>query len=123
MRNVPKRFDAIGPLCEDDIDIMGLDLDALETDKNDEDPNFAGTIRSVPGAVLVYKRKDRSGTFEELWVYNSDHNIKTLTRIRKSILAGTDIDPHSEISEDGKQQCETVTVGNVQFLHITGLPN
>jgi len=88
-----------------------------------EDPDFAGTIRTVVGAALVYKRKEKSNTFEELWIYNADNDLKKITEIRNSILAGTDIYPHTERSEDGEQTCDTTTVGNVQYLHIRGLPN
>jgi hypothetical protein len=91
--------------------------------ETEEDPDFAGTIRTVVGAALVFKRKEKSNTFEELWIYNADNDLKKITQIRNSILAGTDIDPHTERSEDGEQTCDTTTVGNVQYLHIRGLPN
>lgn len=89
----------------------------------EEDPDFAGTIRTVVGAALVYKRKEKSNTYEELWIYNANNDLRKMTEIRNSILAGTDIDPHTERSEDGQQTCDTTTVGNVQYLHIKGLPN
>lgn len=99
------------------------DLEAEETEE-EEDPDFQGTIRTVPGACLVYKRKQNSSNFEELWVYSVDtRNIKYETDIRSSILAGTDIDTVTQRSPEGDQTAETETVGNVQFLHIKGLPN
>jgi len=94
-----------------------------EAAEKQEDPDFAGTIRTVVGAALVYKRKAKSNTFEELWIYNANNDLKKMTEIRNSILAGTDIDPHTERSDDGTQTCDTTTIGNVQYLHIKGLPN
>lgn len=91
---------------------------------NREDDNFQGTIRTVAGASLVYKRKTSSGTYEELWIYNvGGRDIQKEIHIRRSILAGTDIDPTTERSPDNEQYCRTTTLGNVQFLHIHGLIN
>lgn len=96
----------------------------FEEEQEQEDPNFQGTIRTVTGACLVYKRKESANTFEELWVYSTDsRNIKVENDIRNSILAGTDIDPQTQRSPEGDQQASTESTGNVQFLHITGLPN
>lgn len=100
------------------------DEEAGDEEEEDEDPNFQGIIRTVPGACLVYKRKDEKNTYEELWIYNNGgRDIKPEIRIRKSILAGTDIDPKTQRSPDGQQTCETLSVGNVQFLHVRGLVN
>ncbi len=93
------------------------DLEAEE-----EHPDFQGEIRTVRGANLVYKRKTDEGNFEELWIYNVGNDIKRETQIRRAVLAGTDIDPSAQESADGSQRSETTTTGNVQFLHITGLP-
>lgn len=89
----------------------------------EEDPNFQGNIRTVAGADLVYKRKVEDGNYEELWIYNVGTDIKKETQIRRAILAGTDIVPSQRESEDGTQRSETFTVGNVQYLKISGLPN
>lgn len=89
----------------------------------DEDPDFQGNIRTVAGADLVYKRKEEDGNYEELWIYNVGTDIKKETQIRRAILAGTDIVPSQRESEDGTQRSETFTVGNVQYLKISGLPN
>lgn len=95
----------------------------LGEEEQEEDPDFQGVIRTVTGANLVYKRKTEEGSYEELWVYNVGKSMKTEAKIRRSILAGTDIGPQDVSSEDGEQECETTSVGNVQFLKITGLPN
>lgn len=87
------------------------------------DPDFEGDIRTVTGANLVYKRKQEDGNFEELWIYNVGNDIKKETTIRRAILAGTDIVPSQRESEDGTQHAETTTLGNVQYLKISGLPN
>lgn len=92
-------------------------------DMEEEDPNFQGNIRTVAGANLVYKRKEEDGNYEELWIYNVGNDIKKETQIRRAILAGTDIVPSQRESEDGTQRAETFTVGNVQYLKISGLPN
>jgi hypothetical protein len=88
-----------------------------------EDPDFQGVIRTVTGACLVYKRKVEDGSYEELWIYNVGKNMRVEAKIRRSILAGTDIDIQGVSSEDGSQNCVTTTIGNTQFLKITGLPN
>ena len=95
-----------------------------EDEEQEEDPNFQGTIRTVTGACLIYKRRESGNTFEELWVYSTDsRNIKVENDIRNSILAGTDVDPQTQRSPEGDQTASTESVGNVQFLHIKGLPN
>lgn len=110
---------------EDDLDSdelgddLGLDGEEFE---DEEDPDFQGDIRTVRGANLVYKRKREDGNFEELWIYNVGKDIKRETQIRRAILAGTDIDPSTQESNDREQHADTTTAGNVQFLHITGLP-
>lgn len=96
-------------------------LPDLGEESNEED-DFQGNIRTVRGANLVYKRRGADGNFEELWIYNVGNDIKRESQIRRAILAGTDISPASEESEDGSQYADSSTVGNVQFLHITGLP-
>ena len=90
-----------------------------EDENKSED--FQGLIRTIRGACLVFKRKSQNGTFDELWVYNVGDNLKQETVIRKAILAGTDVDPNTQMSDDGTQKAKTYTVGNVQFLNISGL--
>lgn len=92
-------------------------------DGEPEDENFQGVIRTVTGACLIYKRADESGTFEELWIYNTGERDNDSMGIRKAILAGTDIGQNSVSSEDGAQEAKTYSIGNVQYLNITGLPN
>lgn len=100
------------------------DNDNFDDNEEDiEDQNFQGNIRTVSGANLVYKRKSDDGNYEELWIYNVGNDIRQESQIRRAILAGTDIAPNQRESEDGTQEEETTTVGNVQFLRITGLPN
>jgi hypothetical protein len=99
------------------------ELDGLADEQPAEDPDFQGVIRTVTGACLVYKRKGEEGTFEELWIYNIGKNMRNEMKIRRSILAGTDIQPNDVSSQDGTQRAESTTIGNVQYLRITGLPN
>ncbi len=95
----------------------------LGEEETDEDPNFQGVIRTVTGACLVYKRKGEEGTYEELWVYGIGKNMRNEAKIRRAILAGTDIGIQDVSSEDGTQECVTTNIGNVQYLKIMGLPN
>lgn len=90
------------------------------SDEN-EDPNRQGVIRVIDNAHLVYKRKDEQGQFEELWIYHVGGALKDELEIRRDILAGTDIPPGRTKSEDGFQHFSLWSVGNVQFLRITGL--
>ena len=92
-------------------------------DDVDGDPDFQGNIRTVAGANLVYKRKGEDGNYEELWVFNIGEDMKQESRLRRAILAGTDIVPNQRESEDGSQREETWSVGNVQYLKLTGIPN
>lgn len=87
------------------------------------DPDRQGIIRVVDNAHLVYKRQSEEGTFEELWTYNIGSSVKDELKIRRSILAGTDIPQNRTQSEDGSQTYKLTTMGNAQLLHITGLPN
>lgn len=113
-----------GDLTDDEIASLG-DEETIGDEENElplENPDFQGEIRTVKGGNLVFKRKNEDGNFDELWIYNVGNDIKRETRIRRAILAGTDIDPGKQESKDGTQRAETTTTGNVQFLHITGLP-
>lgn len=95
----------------------------LGEEPTEEDPDFQGVVRTVTGACLVYKRKNEEGTYEELWIYNIGKNMRNEVKIRRSILAGTDIPAQDVSSPDGTQTVENTTIGNVQYLRIMGLPN
>ncbi len=88
-----------------------------------EDPNFQGVIRTVKNAHLVYKRQNEDGEYNELWIYMLDTPDKDELETRRNILAGTDIPQGKKQSEDGEQRFELWTVGNIQWLLISGLPN
>lgn len=92
-------------------------------DAESQDPDHMGTIRTVPGAHLVYKRQAADGTYDELWIYNIGAHVDDAISIKKAILAGTDIPEDRLRSEDSAQSYELVTMGNAQMLQITGLPN
>ena len=102
----------------------GEGLDAEDSGEDQEpDPDFQGVIRTVKGANLVYKRQMPDDTFAELWIMNIGRDMKKESQIKRAILAGTDVDPQSQESPDGKQHMELYSVGNVQFCEITGLSN
>lgn len=88
-----------------------------------DDPKRQGIIRVVDKAHLVYKIQTPDGTFEELWIYNISKNLRDEISIRKKILAGTDIPPTRFRSADGSQTYQMTTMGNAQYVKITGLPN
>ena len=107
-----------GPVDELPAD-TSLELDDdIETDDEDR----TGVIRTVNNAHLIYKQQTETGSFEELWIYNISSDNKELD-IRRDILAGTDIPPKKSKSPDGSQTFSVTTMGNAQYLHITGLPN
>lgn len=97
--------------------------DPVGEPEEEQDPNKAGIIRTVKGAHLVYKRETDSGTFEELWVYKTGGQVRNEIETRKDILAGTDIPSDKGASEDGSQTYDVWSVGDVQMIKITGLPN
>jgi hypothetical protein len=112
---------------DDDSGYSDEDLNDTEQPLDDQDqeagnPDLQGQIRSVTGAVLVYKRQNQDGTYNELWIYTVGKDVKSEFAIRRAILSGTDIDPNKQESDDGSQRANTSTVGNVQFIQITGLP-
>ena len=88
-----------------------------------ENDDLQGTIRTVPNAHLVYKRQQEDGTFDELWHYNIGDDFKKELKIRRAVLAGTDIPINKMQSPDGSQTYELWTVGNGQMLKVQGLPN
>lgn len=107
----------------------GEDLDQEDTsdlegvvDQATEDPDRQGLIRNVKNAHLVYKRQDDDGTYEELWAYKVG-SLRDELDIRKAILAGTDIPINQMQSPDGKQVYHLWSSGNIEMLHIKGLPN
>lgn len=100
-------------------------LDNFEDELADEteqgDPDYQGVIRTVKGAYLVFKRQEADDSFTELWIMNVGKDMKRDFQIRRAILSGTDIDPQTQVSNDEKQQLESYSIGNIQFLKITGL--
>lgn len=89
-----------------------------------DDPNKQGTIRTVKGAKLVYKRQEYDGTYTELWMLNNTKDsLRDDLDIRRDVLSGTDIPNNSRTSDDGSQKYDITVLGNVQMLKVTGLPN
>lgn len=95
------------------------EMDDEEGGMTDEEP----ILRTVDGAHLVKKEQGEDGKFEELWVYNVGKDMQKALKVRKDILAGTDIGDKKTKSEDGEQSYEMWTLGNAQMLHIKGLAN
>jgi len=107
----------------DEDDLESDDMEDTDEDGEPEDPNHQGVIRKVKDAHLVYKRQDEEGTYEELWMYKAGEEVSDELDVRRDVLAGTDIPPGKTKSKDNTQKFDLWTSGNVQFLHITGLPN
>lgn len=105
-----------------DDDLGGSDGELSFDEESEQDPNRQGMIRNVRGAYMVYKKMSSNNSYEELWVYNLG-DVKYQTKIRNAILSGTDIDPIDMRSPDNDQTATIWSKGNVQFLHINGLPN
>ena len=111
---------------EGDMDNFGQEDNLDQEGKGDEEwdnPDLQGVIRTIPNAHLVYKRQQEDGTFDELWIYNVDQDYKKELKVRRAILAGTDIPINKMKSPDGSQTYELWTVGNAQMLKVRGLPN
>lgn len=105
------------------MDPNGLEIPPEGDSSADTDPNHQGTIRTVPNAHLVYKRKMDDGMYNELWIFNMDEVNSKDFDIRNEILRGTDIAPNSTSSEDGSQTYELWSIGNAQLMLISGLAN
>lgn len=133
MSDLDDEDDGMGDEFSDEMDDEDPDFDMSDLDDEDgdiegeggegEDADFQGDIRNVSGACLIYKRVAEDSTYEELWVYNVGKDINTEVKIRRAILAGTDIKPQLGRSEDGQQTVKIWSMGNVQYLNIFGLPN
>jgi hypothetical protein len=128
-----RKFDFDDDMDDEELD-FGDDNDTLddsdEEDMNEEEssdeeedlgPKYEGVVRAVKGAYLVSRKEQADETFTEVWIYNVGKDFDCESNVRKAILAGTDIDPTKNVSEDKSQEAVLKTVGNVQFLTITGL--
>jgi len=120
-RNADADFDAEHK-PEEPVDLNDI-LPQHRDEAQPEDPNKQGLIRRVPGAHLVFKRKGEDGTYQELWVYKIAKDMREDSKIREQILAATDIPIEKMRSEDGTQEYDLWTVGDVQMMNVTGLPN
>lgn len=98
------------------------ELDNMLDQAASQDPDKQGLIRQVDQAHLVFKRQTEEGTYEELWIYNVG-KMQDELKIRKAVLAGTDIPPGKTRSPDGLQTYDIWSAGNGEMLHLKGLPN
>ena len=107
----------------DDDGVMVGDAE-LEDDEYaiQDNPERRGIVRRIDNAHLVYKRMNDSGTFDELWIFNTSDNMSDSLEIKRAILAATDIPPRQTTSEDGIQRYTMTTMGDVQFMEINNLP-
>jgi hypothetical protein len=111
-----------GEFDEDEDESFLGNLDSDEDNPDVDSRGNSGLIRTIKGAYMVYKRMTPENNYEELWIYNMK-DVRYQTKIRNSILAGTDVDPVTLISPDGEQRADIYSKGNIQFVHIDGLPN
>jgi hypothetical protein len=98
------------------------DLDD-KADKKNEDPDRQGIIRNIDQAHLIYKRQDTDGSYTELWTYDISKSERDEFDIRSAILAGTDINHRTGVSDNEQQKFTLWTCGNRQFMEIIGLDN
>lgn len=103
------------------VDVGGSE-EGDDPDAEEDDDDRTGVIRTVANAHLIYKQQTETGAFDELWIYNIGRGKDELDT-KRDILAGTDIPPMKTKSPDGSQTFTITTIGNAQYLHITGLPN
>jgi len=109
------------PANQNDESDQDQQLDSMVDQAATQDPDKQGLIRTVKDAHLIYKREN-NGMYEELWIYNIG-KLQDELKIRKAILAGTDIPTNKMASPDGRQTYDIWSAGNAELLHITGLPN
>jgi len=120
------RPNGFNPEKGDDVDKLdrdAMDQDDMDPDGQAEESKFDGVVRSIRGASLVSKKQQPDETFTEVWIYNVGKRFSDEANIRKGIMAATDIDPTKNFSEDGAQEAVIVSVGNVQYLTLTGIPD
>jgi len=96
-------------------------------EKSKGDPDRQGSIRTIPDAHLVYKRKNDHNLYDELWIYKQNQHDSWTMKTYDVIIAGSDIPKGSTSSPDNTQTVERWEVGDptntLVFVHIKGLPN
>jgi hypothetical protein len=120
----PNWFDLGDVKASNVIDVDTLDpLGNVENSDEVGDPDnnwFQGDLRYVKDAKLVYKIKNSTGTFDELWAYN-DGRIDN--RILQNILAGTDILLGQTDGTHDNQYYDVWKAGGVVMVKIFNIPN
>lgn len=101
--------------------------DPNEDQPNQPDPDRQGSIRTIPDAHLVYKRKNENNLYDELWIYKQNQHDTWTMKTYDAIVAGSDIPRGSSSSPDGAQTVERWEVGDPKstlvFVNIKGLAN
>jgi hypothetical protein len=92
-----------------------------DEEKKKTPSKYEGLVRAVKGAYLVSKKKQEDETYTEVWMYMVGNKFHNEANIRRSILSATDIDPAEHMSEDESQHAHIVTIGNVQYMTLTGI--
>lgn len=118
---------------DDAVNMGNVDPSGIHGKEDEVDPdqdlppeelgNDEPVIRTVQGAHLIKKEQTGDGKFEELWIYNVSKDMSQSVKVRRDILAGTDIGRNKTSSDDGDQTYSLTTLGNAQIMHIKGLPN
>jgi len=108
-------------------DDLAQDEDQPDEEGGQGDPDRQGSIRTVPDAHLVYKRKNENNLYDELWIYKQNQHDTWTMRTYDAIVAGSDIPKGSTSSPDGSQTVERWEVGDPKstlvFVNIKGLAN
>jgi len=124
----PEKGDDVDKMGEEETEQEEMGQDDMNPDEHEpeeekEESKFEGIVRSIKGANLVSKKQQADETFTEVWIYNVGKKFSDEAGIRKGILSGTDIDPTKNFSEDGSQEAVISSLGNVQYLTLTGIPD
>lgn len=106
-----------------DVENQFDDFDEFGDKEDKSDIDRQGNVKYVQDAHLVTRHQVEDGTYEELWIFNNDrNNHRRSDKIIRDIIKDTDI-PENEISsEDGSQNYIIWSVGNIQMVKVTGLP-
>jgi hypothetical protein len=116
--------DKLAPTFMQDI-LGGTEKEQEDSEQEDlTNKNRQGNIRTVESARLIYKRKNDTSRYDELWIFNIDqYGVDDSSKIKDAILAGTDIPEDQKESETGEENYEIWHVGDMAFLKISNLPN
>lgn len=87
---------------------------------NPEKRRLEGQATRVPGASLLWKKREQDGTYTEQWMFVTK-DLKSLINTKRAIISRTDIPTNGTVSEDGKQSFVMEQFGDLVYITISGL--